>query len=79
MLFDLHGVLLQHFCALTYGPRQANFELIAYASSKGSGKTAHPRSLARTSAARSNKQGIKMNHHTESQIPGPYEWLDMHS
>ena len=29
---------------------------IAYASSEGSGKPAHPRSLARTSAARSNKQ-----------------------
>ena len=36
-----------------YGPRQANLVLIAYASSEGSGEPAHPRSLARTSAARS--------------------------
>ena len=40
----------------TYGPRQTNLVLIAYASSKGSGEPAHPRSLARTSAARSYKQ-----------------------
>ena len=32
------------------GPCQANLVLIAYASSKGSGEPAHPRSLARTSA-----------------------------
>ena len=38
------------------GPRQANLVLIAYASSEGSGDPAHPRSLARTSAARSYKQ-----------------------
>ena len=38
------------------GPRQANLVLIAYASSEGSGETAHPRSLARTFAARSYKQ-----------------------
>ena len=38
------------------GPRQANFVLIAYASSEGSGEPAHARSLARTSAARSYKQ-----------------------
>ena len=37
-------------------PRQANLELIAYASSEGSVEPAHPRSLARTSAARSYKQ-----------------------
>ena len=36
-----------------FGPRQANLVLIAYASSEGSGEPAHPRSLARTSAARS--------------------------
>ena len=35
-----------------YGPRQANLVLIAYASSEGSGEPAHPRSLARTFAAR---------------------------
>ena len=40
----------------SYGPRQANLVLITYASSEGSGKPAHPRSLARTSAARSYKQ-----------------------
>ena len=40
----------------TFGPRQANLVLIAYASSEGSGEPAHPRSLARTFAARSNKQ-----------------------
>ena len=38
------------------GPHQANLVLIAYASSEGSGEPAHPRSLARTSAARSYKQ-----------------------
>ena len=41
---------------LLIGPRQANLVLIAYASSEGSGDPAHPRSLARTSAARSYKQ-----------------------
>ena len=45
-------------CILTIslGPRQANLLLIAYASSEGSGESAHPRSLARTFAARSYKQ-----------------------
>ena len=38
------------------GPRQASLVLIGYASSEGSGEPAHPRSLARTSAARSYKQ-----------------------
>ena len=42
--------------AIRYGPHQANLVLIAYASSEGSGEPAHPRSLARTSAARSYKQ-----------------------
>ena len=41
---------------LIIGPRQANLVLIALASSEGSGEPAHPRSLARTSAARSYKQ-----------------------
>ena len=63
----------------TYGPRQANLVLIAYASSEGSGEPAHPRSLARTFAARSYKQWIKRNRLTESQIPGPSEWLGMRS
>ena len=40
----------------TYGPHQVNLVLIAYASSEGSGEPAHPRSLARTFAARSYKQ-----------------------
>ena len=61
------------------GPRQANLVLIAYASSEGSGEPAHPRSLARTSAARLYKQWIKRNFQTESQIPGPSEWLGMRS
>ena len=46
--FSLVGVWQQ-----SNGPRQANLVLIAYASSEGSGEPAHPRSLARTSAARS--------------------------
>ena len=62
-----------------YGPRQANLLLIAYASSEGSGEPAHPRSLARTFAARSYKQWVKRNLQTESQIPGPSEWLGMRS
>ena len=62
-----------------HGPRQANLILIAYESSEGSGEPAHPRSLARTFAARSYKQWIKRNLQTESQIPGPSEWLGMRS
>ena len=61
------------------GPRQANLVLIAYASSEGSGEPAHPRSLARTFAARSYKQWVKRNLQTESQIPGPSELLGMRS
>ena len=60
-------------------PRQANLVLIAYASSEGSGEPAHPRSLARTFAARSYKQWVKRNLQTESQIPGPSEWQGMRS
>ena len=63
----------------TYGPRQANLVLIACASSEGSGEPAHPRSLARTFAARSYKQWVKRNLQTENQIPGPAEWLGMRS
>ena len=59
--------------------RQANLVLIAYASSEGSGEPAHPRSLARISAAHSYKQWVKRNLQTESQIPGPSEWLGMRS
>ena len=40
----------------SFGPRQANLVLIAYASSEGSGEPAHPPTLARTSAACSYKQ-----------------------
>ena len=61
------------------GPRQANLVLIAYGSSEGSGEPTHPRSLARTSAARSYKQWVKRHLQTESQITGPSEWLDMYS
>ena len=61
------------------GPRQAYLVLIAYASSEGSGEPAHPRSLARTFAARSYKQWVKRNLQTESQIPSPSEWLGMRS
>ena len=47
---------LGYIYQISYGPRQANLVLIAYASSEGSGEPAHPRSLARTFAARSYKQ-----------------------
>ena len=62
-----------------YGPRQANLVLITYASSESSGEPAHPRSLARTFAARSYKKWVKRNLQTESQIPGLSEWLGMRS
>ena len=65
--------------SLSFGPRQANLVLIAYASSEGSGEPAHPRSLARTFAAHSYKQWVKRNLQTESQIRGPSEWLGMRS
>ena len=62
------------------GPRQANLVLIAYASSEGSGEPRQVQvNLARTSAARSYKQWVKRNLQTESQIPGPSEWLGMRS
>ena len=63
----------------TFGPRQANLVLIAYASSEGSCEPAHPHSLTRTSAARSYKQWDKRNLQIESQIPGPSECLGMRS
>ena len=59
------------------GPHQANLVLIAYASTESSGEPAYLRSLARTSTARSYKQWVKRNLQTESQIPGPSEWLGM--
>ena len=37
------------------------------------------RTLARTFTARSYKQWVKRNLQTESQIPGPSEWLGMRS
>ena len=71
------AVLIPTF--LSFGPHQANLVLIAYASSEGSGEPAHPRSLARTSAARSYKQWVKRNLQPEREIPGPSEWLGMRS
>ena len=62
-----------------HGPRHANLVLIAYASSEGSGEPAHPRGLARTSAARSYKHWVKRNLQTGNQIPGPSELLGMRS
>ena len=62
-----------------FGPRQVNLVLIVCASSEGSGEPAHPRNLARTSAARSYKQWVKRTLQTESQIPGPSEWLGKRS
>ena len=47
--------------------------------SEGSGKPAHLRSLARTFSAGSYKQWVNRNLQTESQIPGPSEWLGMRS
>ena len=86
-VFDFNvGSAINELCSYTLmstilkvGPRQANLVLIAYASSEGSGEPAHPRSLARTSTARSYKQWIKRNLQTESQIPGLSEWLGMRS
>ena len=69
----------QNQTTLSNGQHQANLVLIAYASSEGSGEPAHLRSLGRTSAARSYKQWVKRSLQTESQIPGPSEWLGMHS
>ena len=49
------------------------------ASSEGPGEPAHPRSLARTFAARSYKQWVKRNLKSESQTSDPSEWLGMRS
>ena len=76
---SFHGLQPVHLGCISIGPRQANLVLIAYASSEGSGEPAHPHSLARTFAARSYKQWLKRNLQTESQIPGPSEWLGMRS
>ena len=65
--------------SVSNGPRQANLVLMGYASSEGSGEPAHPRSLARTFAARSYKQSVERNLQTENQIPGPSELLSMRS
>ena len=75
-VFSWSGSYMPYIYSI-FGPRQANLLLIAYASSEGSGEPAHPRSLARTFAARSYKQWIKRNLQTESQIRGPSEWLGM--
>ena len=53
------------------GPRQANLVPIAYASSEGSGEPAHPRSLARTSTARSYKQWVKRNFRQKARFLAP--------
>ena len=56
---ELKQMMLQSYSLgknILIGPRQANLVLIDYASSEGSGEPAHPRSLARTFAARSYKQ-----------------------
>ena len=42
--------------SVAFGLHQVNLVLMAYANSEGSGEPAHPRSLARTSAAGSYKQ-----------------------
>ena len=83
-IFDLVNGISKYFTKEIYltsiiGPRQANLVLIAYASSEGSGEPAHPRSLTRTSTARSYKQWVKRNLQTESHIPSPSEWLGMRS
>ena len=75
----LRKIPSESFVELTFGPSQANLVLTTYASSEGSGEPAHPRSLARTSAARSYKQWVERNLQTESQIPSPSEWLGMRS
>ena len=57
IFYDVRSMItVRSHTAHSYGPRQANLVLIAYASSEGSGEPAHPRSLARTSATRSYKQ-----------------------
>ena len=76
---NLYLLRFVHANHLQNGPRQANLLLIAYASSEGSGEPAHPRSLARTSAARSYKPRVKRNLQTESQITGLSEWLGIRS
>ena len=77
--FKINYVIVTIISQPSIGPRQANLVLIAYASSEGSGKPAHLRSLARISTTRSYKQWVKRNLQTESQIPGPSEWLGMRS
>ena len=52
----LYAVIYAEIMIKIIGLRQANLVLIAYASSEGSGEPAHPRSLARTAAARLYKQ-----------------------
>ena len=60
------------------GPRQANLVLIAYASSEGSGEPAHPRSLARTSAARSI-QAVNQEEPSDRK-PDPWSlWMAGHA
>ena len=76
---DKNIILPDYLFVTSYGPRQANLVLIAYANSEGSGEPAHPRILARTFGACTYKQWVKRNLQTESQIPGPSEWLGKRS
>ena len=55
-----------------YGPGQANLVVTTYASSEGSGDPAPRQNL-------SCSQWVKRNLQTESQIPGPSEWLGISS
>ena len=55
MSYCFHVRYARDINAVLNGPRQANLVLIAYASREGSGEPEHPRSFARTSAARSYK------------------------
>ena len=59
------------FYHFSFGPRQANLVLIACASSEGSGEPAHPRSLARTFAARPYKQWVKRNFRQKARSLAP--------
>ena len=72
-------ILCTHFLnTLLNGLRQANLVLIAYVSSEGSGEPAHPRSLARTFAARSYKQFSQEEPSDRKPDPWPL-WMAGHA
>ena len=50
---------------LSYGPRQANLVLIAYASSEGSGEPAHPRSQEEPSDRKPDPWPLSMAGHAQ--------------